>query len=142
MRLNGLGQGKTTLPAKSKLCGQVQTSWSRATDGATALHAAAFHGHELLIHLLVDSGADLEARAIHANNCTPLHFAAYTGEEEACKALLFRGADREARGLGGETADQMFFEGLEVSRLQSKQVVNLGLCLRAANQRTGFVCVV
>jgi Ankyrin repeats (many copies) len=52
-------------------------------DGATALHAAAYHGSAGAVRLLLDRGADLEARDAHWDS-TPLDWAAVgSGERPA-----------------------------------------------------------
>jgi ankyrin repeat protein len=68
----------------------------------TALQAAANFGHEKIVEILIDSGADI--------NCwggefgTALIAAAYNGHEETVEILIASGADVECRGGGFGTA--------------------------------------
>jgi ankyrin repeat protein len=74
----------------------------RSDTGMQALHTAAMAGNLELAMLLLDAGADPNARTpadgyrIWAS-CTPLHFAAGNGHVEVARKLLASGADIEAR---------------------------------------------
>lgn len=57
--------------------------------------------HRTLITLLLDSGADINARDLSGS--TALHCAAAYGDEHAVKLLLDRGADIEAKNDAGKT---------------------------------------
>jgi ankyrin repeat protein len=87
-----------------------------------ALHSAAFNGHEAVVKLLLNHGADINAadrirqlpfsgheaivrlllnrgvdfKAIIHNGRTSLHFAAQNGHEAIVRLLLNRGADFKA----------------------------------------------
>ena len=63
----------------------------------TPMHAAANAGHANIISLLIDHGADMEARSWRINYGTPLHCAALGGRLEAGRCLLDRGANINAR---------------------------------------------
>ncbi|KAJ5765777.1 hypothetical protein N7520_005336 [Penicillium odoratum] len=65
-------------------------------DGSTPLSWAARNGHEPVVKLLLDRGADLEAKN-HPFGQTPLSWAAKNGHEPVVKLLLDRGADLEAK---------------------------------------------
>ena len=67
--------------------------------GRTCLHAAAYTGHLAICRLLLDKGAQLEAKS--SGGWTPLHWAAYQGHVEIVRLLCDRGADIEARDIGG-----------------------------------------
>jgi uncharacterized protein len=80
-------------------------AWS--DDGFTPLHFAAFFGHPETARLLVDRGAELEARSTNeqfALDAAPLHSASAAGQLEVCKVLLESGADVNAVQHGGYTA--------------------------------------
>src|SRR6202008_403948 len=64
-----------------------------ATGGreVTPIHAAATGGHADILLLLIDHGADLEARNLIGD--TALHIASRSARLEAGKCLLNRGAD-------------------------------------------------
>ena len=66
---------------------------SRDKEASTGLHYAAWKGHEELIDLLIDAGADIQA---HNENdhwgTTPLHAAAHGNQAKAAAALIRRGA--------------------------------------------------
>ena len=56
---------------------------------------AATNGHLEICRLLIDKGAQVEAK--NSNGFTSLHFAAYRGHVEIVSLLCDRGADVEAR---------------------------------------------
>jgi uncharacterized protein len=75
-------------------------------DGWTALHLAAFFGHRDLVGVLIDRGADIDARsrsARFAQENTPLHAAAANRQTAAAEVLIDRGADINARDGRGFT---------------------------------------
>lgn len=69
----------------------------RATDGEgrTALHHAAGRGHVEVAAVLLDAGAEIDAREQDAE--TPLHYAAWRSHLAVARQLIARGADLEAR---------------------------------------------
>jgi ankyrin repeat protein len=75
-------------------------------DGWTALHLAAFFGHHDLAALLIERGADVNARSkseTFARENTPLHAAAANRHLEVARLLVERGADVNARDGSGFT---------------------------------------
>ena len=70
--------------------------------GETPLHYAAMNGYVDSINVLLEAGADVDAREGFIGN-TPLHNAASCGHEEICKTLIRAGADLNARNKYGET---------------------------------------
>ena len=67
--------------------------------GSTPLHAAAYIGRCDAAVLLLDAGADVDARTYHSN--TPLHHAAAAADNKLCNLLLSRGASLDARNENG-----------------------------------------
>ena len=61
--------------------------------GWTALHIAAFAGNSGAAKVLLDAGAEIDARAKTRFRNTPLHAAMLTGQYGTAKLLLDRGAD-------------------------------------------------
>ena len=66
------------------------------------LHQAVAAGHEAVVRLLVEAGADLDVRG--QQGWTPLHAAARNGNTEMVRLLIGKGADRGARTAGGQSA--------------------------------------
>ena len=80
-------------------------AWSE--DGFTPLHFAAFFGHPEAAGLLIERGAELEARSTNrefALDAAPLHSASAAGQLEVCEVLLDAGADVNAVQHGGYSA--------------------------------------
>jgi ankyrin repeat protein len=73
--------------------------WS--PDGFTALHLAAFFGHEAVAAALVEGGADVSAVASNPIRVQPLHSAAAAGHTGVARLLLEHGADPNVRQEGG-----------------------------------------
>ncbi len=67
--------------------------------GNRPLHVAAWNGQATVVTILLDKGADINAKGF--DEWTALHFAASKGHASTCQLLLERGADREAlNGIG------------------------------------------
>jgi ankyrin repeat protein len=77
-------------------------AWS--SDGGTALHFAAFFGHEPCARLLLEHGADPTLVAPGFGDVTPLHSAAASRSIGVARLLLARGAPVDAEQHGGWTA--------------------------------------
>ncbi len=67
--------------------------------GWTCLMKAAFNGHLDSCHLLIDKGAQIEAK--DSDGWNPLHNAAMEGHIEIVRLLCDRGADIKARSDNG-----------------------------------------
>lgn len=69
--------------------------------GVTALSWAALEGKDEIAELLINAGADVNAK--NRDGGTPLHAAAFMGQHEIVKLLLDNGVDVAAKTLNGET---------------------------------------
>lgn len=95
--------------------------WSR-----TPLHAAVLSGNEAIVKLLLEHGAEVDAR--DCKGFTPLHLSArQAGSEEIVKALLDYGADPNARSRESHMTPL-----LEAAWAGRAKVVE-SLCLHGAN---------
>jgi hypothetical protein len=72
--------------------------------GRTPLHHAAANGHIEIAHLLLQNGAEVNARSNFASGWTPLHCAAIHGHVDILHLLVENGADLEAQDVDGERA--------------------------------------
>ena len=71
-------------------------------EGQTPLFWAASDGHEAVVQLLIDKGADIEAKDRYGR--TPLSWAAEKGHEAVVQLLIDKGADIEAKNHYGRTS--------------------------------------
>ncbi|KAF8496145.1 ankyrin repeat-containing domain protein [Russula emetica] len=70
---------------------------ARGGQHQTPMHAAADAGHANITSLLIEHGADMEARSNSINGGTPLNRVAWDGRLEVGQYLLDRGADINSR---------------------------------------------
>jgi ankyrin repeat protein len=75
---------------------------ANSSEGASALSLAAGRGRVEVMKVLLDYGADPNARGVEGD--TPLICAATSGEPEAVRMLLEAGADVNAENMHGHTA--------------------------------------
>ncbi|XP_061085898.1 ankyrin repeat and SOCS box protein 13-like [Conger conger] len=68
----------------------------------TAVHEAAFLGHALLLHQLIQSGAAVNTMTM--DSITPLHEACTQGQAQCARLLLEAGAQVDVRTVHGSTA--------------------------------------
>ena len=83
----------------------------------SALHYAVFGGHRDVAALLLERGADLNARI--ANGSSVLMMAVYEGHEQLARELIARGADRSVKNDRGDGALEWAFKfkRLAIARL-------------------------
>ena len=72
-----------------------------AASQGTSLHYSAFGGHVGTMKMLLDRGANIEAKGM--NNLTPLHLTAGEGHVHAARLLLDRRANIEAKDVDQDT---------------------------------------
>lgn len=77
---------------------------ARDKDGSTPLHCAAWKGHEAVVAVLLQAGADTNARNTNEHwGTTPLHAAAHANQAAIALLLIDHGADPNARDMTGHT---------------------------------------
>lgn len=88
--------------------------------GWTALHEAASCGHQDIVLILLDHGADPDIQD-SVQKCTPIHFAARNGHLEVVRSLVRSGARIDLRNAAGKIpqdwADEQCREFLQRERL-------------------------
>jgi hypothetical protein len=73
----------------------------------TPLHAAAASGSVTVAQILVESGAEVDARNSYGN--TPLHIACLNGHSSLCSELTYCGADINALNYRGQVSDKSLY---------------------------------
>ena len=74
------------------------------TDGSTPLHCASWKGHTEVAALLLDFGAEVQAKNQNGHwGDTPLHAAAHGNRRAVAELLIARGADTQAVNAVGNT---------------------------------------
>lgn len=74
--------------------------------GLTALHRAVWVGHQGMVRVLIESGADINAKRVVGevgNAWAPLHLAAVNDRVECARLLLEAGADPDPKDEYGQT---------------------------------------
>lgn len=98
-----LGQAEI---ARGLLADNPSLATAYSHDGWTPLHLASFFGHREIVDLLLDHGAEIDARSRSerfARDNTPLHAAAANRQTGVAEMLIERGADFNARDGSGFT---------------------------------------
>jgi hypothetical protein len=103
-----------------------------ASDGMTALHTAAQHGHANVVRMLIDHGAD--TLVVDASLRTPLHLVAMGGHGLCVKALLDAGGDPEGHDVSGKSALRLAEEARHVG---TARMMRLHLERRSAEGGAG-----
>ena len=78
----------------------------RNKNGDTMLNYAAYLGHKEIVELLVENGAEVNAKGLA--DWTPLHLAAYNDNEQIVQLLIAKGAEMNpytSPGFGGTPLD-------------------------------------
>lgn len=78
-----------------------QLARALAADGFAPVHLAAFFRHSDAVRLLLERGADANARAANDTRVAPLHSAAAADARRSAGLLLAAGADPNSRQQGG-----------------------------------------
>lgn len=86
----------------------------------SALHYAVFSGNKAAAQLLIDAGADINARS--PNGSSVLMMSVYEGRAELARMLVDLGADRSVRNDWGDGALEwaMKFRHLDIARIVSR----------------------
>ena len=71
-------------------------------NGATPLYMAAYYGHEQIVKMLIEAGADINVKCVVG--WTALQIASARGDENIVKMLLKAGADINAKNNNEHTA--------------------------------------
>ncbi|HXM36087.1 MAG TPA: ankyrin repeat domain-containing protein [Pyrinomonadaceae bacterium] len=96
---------------------------ARDTDASTPLHCATWKGHPEVVALLLNAGADVNAKNNNEHwGTTPLHAAAHANQATIAQMLIDHGADLNARDLTGQPPmhHTTFHKAKAVARLLEK----------------------
>jgi ankyrin repeat protein len=133
---------------------ELATTWVR--DGSSQrspLHVATdwpgkFPNNSQVLTVLIDAGADVNARFVGAHQETPLHWAASNNDLDAIELLLDAGADIDAGGgvIDSSTplADAVAFSQWKAAKLLVDRGARVGLWQAAAMGMIGRVveCII
>jgi len=92
----------------------------RDTDDSTPLHCACWKGHDAVVAVLLEAGADVNAENTNEHwGTTPLHAAAHANQKKIAELLIAHGADINARNLNNRTPldETSFHDAKAVAKL-------------------------
>lgn len=107
-------------------------------DGWTALHLAAFFGQLEPAQVLIEAGANVNARSLNAMRNTPMHAAAAGRKTELVRLLAERGAEVNARQEGGWTPLHAAAQSGDRDLAQLLIALGADVKLRADNQQNAL----
>lgn len=89
---------------KALLAGDAALVHARDKDGSTPLHCATWKGHQEIVALLLEAGADVNAQNSNEPwGTTPLHAAAHANQAAIAQLLIEHGADVNAWDMNGKS---------------------------------------
>ena len=93
---------------------------AKDTDGSTPLHCACWKGHDAVVVILLEAGADVNAENSNEHwGTTPLHAAAHANQKKIAELLIAYGANINARNLNNRTPldETSFHDAKAVAKL-------------------------
>jgi len=109
---------------------------AKSTDGWTPLHLAAFFGKLEAARLLLNRGADANARSSNPMENTPLHAAASGKHSKIIRLLLDHGAAVNARQHGGWTAMHAAAQNGDLESARQLVAAGADIAARADNNQS------
>jgi ankyrin repeat protein len=104
---------------KSLLDHDKSLAGARDKDGSTPLHCAVWKGHQPVVAVLLEAGADVNAQNENDHwGTTPLHAAAHANQAAIAQLLIDHGADVSAQD--GEGRTPMFHTTFHKARAVAK----------------------
>lgn len=100
-------------------CGKINIDETAPFSNSTLLHKATSKGYKGTMHILLDAGADIEAR--DSRGSTPLHIAVWKQNLDLVGILLERGANIESRNDDGYTPLILAFEEALIMRFYNEE---------------------
>ena len=93
---------------------------AKDTDGSTPLHCACWKGHDAVVVILLEAGADVNAKNSNEHwGTTPLHAAAHANQKKIAELLIAHGAKINAPNLNNRTPldETSFHDAKAVAKL-------------------------